>query len=210
MEGKTAELEKDLKHKMQAASDKLHFEEAARYRDSLRSIDYLKEQQKAITESGDQDAIGLYQDDTGICMQVFFIRSGKLLGRDNFFLPKDAGDEPSEIMAGFIKQYYGEGVFIPREILLSVAPSEEERLLLEKWFTAKVKRKVELLVPKRGMGLPKSATVCMNTKRKLLAIPGITKGRSMVLKVCQRLAPILRAASSKDGSICFNSPANTK
>ena len=167
MEGKTAELEKDLKHKMQAASDKLHFEEAARYRDSLRSIDYLKEQQKAITESGDQDAIGLYQDDTGICMQVFFIRSGKLLGRDNFFLPKDAGDEPSEIMAGFIKQYYGEGVFIPREILLSVAPSEEERLLLEKWFTAKVKRKVELLVPKRGMKLDLIKMVEENAKKNL-------------------------------------------
>jgi len=167
MEGKTADLEKDLKSKMQDASDKMKFEEAARYRDSLRSIKALNEQQKAMTESGDQDAIGLYQDATGICVQVFFIRAGKLLGRDNFFLPTETGDEPTEIMAGFIKQYYGEGIFIPKEILLSIAPKEEERQLIESWLTNKAKRRVELLVPKRGMKYDLIKMVEENAKKNL-------------------------------------------
>ncbi len=167
MEGKTVALEKDLKLKMQAASAEMKFEEAARYRDSLRSVNALNEQQKAMTESGDQDAVALYQDESGICVQVFFIRSGKLLGRDNFFLAAETGDEPAEIMAGFLKQYYVEEVFIPKEILLSIAPKEEELLLLEKWLTAKVKHKVEFLMPKRGMKYDLIKMVEENAKKNL-------------------------------------------
>lgn len=167
MEGKTVALEKDLKTKMLLASNAMKFEEAARYRDSLRSVKALNEQQKVVTENGDQDAIGLYQDDSGICVQIFFIRSGKLLGRDNFFLSDETGTEPTEIILGFIKQYYGEDVFIPKEILLSVAPKEEERLLLEKWFTIKAKYKVEFLVPKRGMKYDLIKMVEENAKKNL-------------------------------------------
>ena len=71
---------------MQDASDKMEYEKAAQYRDSLLSLNKLEESQKATTESGDRDVIGLAVDDTGVCLEVFFVRNGKILGRDSFFL----------------------------------------------------------------------------------------------------------------------------
>lgn len=151
LDGRTAELERDLKKRMQEAADNYAFEEAARLRDQLQAVQRLNEQQKAVTGSGsDMDIIGYGQDMTGICIQIFFVRKGKLLGRDNFFL-QDSGEGQGEVMAAFLKQYYNEASFVPREIVLPVLPEEEEKQLIEKWLTEKDGRKTELLLPKRGV-----------------------------------------------------------
>ena len=151
LEGKLTELERELKAKMEKASEELRFEEAGRYRDTLRSLQYLKEEQKATTESGDRDVVALARDASGACVQVFYVRKGKLLGRDNFFLESWLEEAQEEILEAFLKQYYSTDRYIPGEILLNVAPSQEENNLLSQWLSAKANHRVELLVPQRGL-----------------------------------------------------------
>lgn len=155
LDGRTSELERELKKQMQVASEAYAFEEAARVRDQLQAVTKLNEQQKAVTSGGDLDVVGFAKDSTGICIQTFFVRGGKLLGRNNFFL-NDDGDSAQEVLTAFIKQYYNEASFVPKEILLPVLPVEEELTALLEWLSEKAGRKVEMLQPQRG------------TKRELL------------------------------------------
>ena len=151
LDGRTAELERDLKRRMQEAAENYAFEEAARLRDQLQAVERLNESQKAVTNNGgDMDVIGYGQDMTGICLQIFFVRKGKLIGRDNFFLHDD-GDEPREVLTAFVKQYYNEATFIPKEIILPYLPEEDEARLITSWLTEKAQRKIELLTPRRGV-----------------------------------------------------------
>lgn len=136
---------------MQEAADNYAFEEAARLRDQLQAVARLNEAQKAVTNNGgDMDIFGLGQDMTGLCVQLFFVRKGKLIGRDNFFLP-DGGDTPQEVMTAFVKQYYNEATFIPKEVVLPYLPEEDEKQLIETWLADKAQRRVELLLPQRGV-----------------------------------------------------------
>ena len=158
LDGRTAELERDLKRRMQEAAENYAFEEAARLRDQVQAVMRLNEQQKAVTNNGgDMDIIGFGKDMTGICLQIFFVRKGKLIGRDNFFL-QDGGESEEEVMTAFIKQYYNEATFIPKEIVVPYLPEESEQQLIEAWLTGKGQRKIELLKPQRG------------TKRELLQL----------------------------------------
>ncbi len=158
LDGRTADLERDLKQRMQAAADNYAFEEAARVRDQLQAVQRLGESQKAVTNSsGDMDVLGLGQDVTGLCVQIFFVRKGKLVGRDNFFLA-DGGDAMDEVVAAFVKQYYNDATYIPHELVLPHLPQTEEKQLIEAWLTQRAGRRVELLVPQRGV------------KRELLAL----------------------------------------
>lgn len=151
LDGRTTELERDLKQQMQEAADNYAFEEAARLRDQLQAVARLNEAQKAVTNNGgDMDIFGLGQDMTGLCVQLFFVRKGKLIGRDNFFLP-DGGDTPQEVMTAFVKQYYNEATFIPKEVVLPYLPEADERQLIETWLADKAQRRVELLLPQRGV-----------------------------------------------------------
>jgi len=151
LDGRTTELERDLKRRMQEAADNYAFEEAARLRDQLQAVTRLNEQQKAVTGSGgDMDVIGFAKDTTGICLQIFFVRKGKLIGRDNFFLP-DGGEAEEEVMSAFVKQYYNEATFIPKEIVVPYLPDEEEKQLIEIWLADKADRKAELILPQRGV-----------------------------------------------------------
>lgn len=151
LDGRTTELERDLKQRMQAAAEAYAFEEAARLRDQLQAVERLNESQKAVTNNGgDMDIIGFAQDMTGICLQIFFVRKGKLIGRDNFFL-QDGGEAQQEVLTAFIKQYYNDATFIPREIVLPQLPEAEEQQLIEAWLSGKAERKVELFVPQRGV-----------------------------------------------------------
>ena len=150
LDGKTAELERDLKRRMQEAAEEYAFEEAARLRDQLQAISRLNEEQKAVTNNGgDMDIVGFSQDMTGICLQLFFIRQGKLLGRESFFLPNDEETE-QDVITAFLKQYYNDASYVPKEIVLTVLPDQEEQQLLEIWLTERAGRKVELFVPQRG------------------------------------------------------------
>lgn len=158
LDGRTTELERDLKRRMQEAADNYAFEEAARLRDQLQAVTRLNEQQKAVTNNGgDMDIIGFGRDMTGICLQIFFVRKGKLIGRDNFFL-QDGGEADEEVTTAFIKQYYNEATFIPKEIVAPYLPEEGEQQLIEQWLTEKGQRKIELVKPQRG------------TKRELLQL----------------------------------------
>lgn len=151
LDGRTTELERDLKQRMQEAADNYAFEEAARIRDQLQAVQRLNESQKAVTNNnGDMDIFGLGQDMTGWCVQIFFVRKGKLIGRDNFFL-QDTEEKAEEIVTAFVKQYYNEAVFIPREIVLPYLPETDERQLIESWLVQKAEHKVELLLPQRGV-----------------------------------------------------------
>ena len=151
LDGRTTELERDLKQRMQAAAEDYAFEEAARLRDQLQAVERLNESQKAVTNNGgDMDIIGFGQDMTGNCLQIFFVRKGKLIGRDNFFL-QDGGEAQQEVLTAFIKQYYNDATFIPREIVLPQLPEAEEQQLIEAWLSGKAERKVELFVPQRGV-----------------------------------------------------------
>ena len=151
LDGRTTELERDLKQRMQQAAEEYAFEEAARLRDQLQAVERLNESQKAVTNNGgDMDIIGFAQDMTGNCLQIFFVRKGKLIGRDNFFL-QDGGEAPQEVLTAFIKQYYNEATFIPREIVLPQLPQAEEQQVIELWLREKAERKVELLTPQRGV-----------------------------------------------------------
>lgn len=151
LDGRTTELERDLKQRMQAAAEDYAFEEAARLRDQLQAVERLNESQKAVTNyGGDMDIIGFAQDMTGNCLQIFFVRKGKLIGRDNFFL-QDGGEAQQEVLTAFIKQYYNDATFIPREIVLPQLPEAEEQQLIEAWLCGKAERKVELFVPQRGV-----------------------------------------------------------
>lgn len=151
LDGRTTELERELKQQMQEAADNYAFEEAARLRDQLQAVARLNEAQKAVTNNGgDMDIFGLGQDMTGLCVQLFFVRKGKLIGRDNFFM-HDGGDTPQEVMTAFVKQYYNEATFIPKEVVLPYLPEEDEKQLIETWLADKAQRRVELLLPQRGV-----------------------------------------------------------
>ena len=167
LDGKVTQLEKDLTAKMQQASDNLEFEAAARYRDSLLSLRKLAEKQKATTESGDRDVVGLAMDDSGVCVQVFFIRSGKILGQDSFFLDQEIGEPDGEVLGDFLKQYYHENHRPPREILVSAELADSDRTLLGQWLSSLCEKPVNLLVPQRGLKHDLVLMAVNNAKKNL-------------------------------------------
>lgn len=146
-EGKPVSLIDDLTSKMELAAEELEFEKAAQYRDDLQSIQKIQEKQRMVTQRGDMDALGVAVEGPMACVQLFFIRSGRLLGRENYFV-KNEGDSPEVIMTEFIKQYYGGTTFIPKELLLPYDSVERE--LFEEWFSSLKGQQVDVHVPKRG------------------------------------------------------------
>ena len=168
VEGRTSDVVKDLKRRMNAAAEGYFFEEAARLRDQLQAVGRLNEQQKAVTGGGDQDAIAIARDATGGCIQIFFVRGGKLVGRDNYFVTTESGETEEEILTAFLKQYYLDATFVPREILVPVLPEKEEQELLVEWLSKKAQRKVELLKPQKGMKHELLKMVADNAEKNLL------------------------------------------
>lgn len=147
LEGKPIPLLGELKQQMEAAAEELDFEKAAQLRDQLQALEKLREKQRMVTQRGDIDVVGIAMEGLMACVQVFFIRSGRMLGRENFFI-KNEGDDAATVMTEFIKQYYGGTTFVPKEVLL---PYEtEERELFVEWFTEMKGQNVEVSVPQRG------------------------------------------------------------
>ena len=164
LDGKTANLKRSLKEQMQQAAETLDFENAARLRDQLQAVERLDEQQKAVLGAGDMDIVGYAADNFSVCLQLFFVRAGKLIGRKEFFLP--VGDTEQEVVAAFVKQYYyQEDIFIPKEILLSVLPEASENAVLAEWLTARAGHKVELLQPQRGDKAKLMKLACENAQK---------------------------------------------
>lgn len=140
---------KDLEDKMMAASEALEFEKAIEYRELLNSVKKVAQKQKITDSSGeDRDVMAVACQDEDAVVQVFFIRGGRLIGRDHFYLRISEEDKKSEILNSFIKQYYAGTPFLPGELML---PEEiEEQELLESWLSAKKGQKVTIRVPKKG------------------------------------------------------------
>ncbi|MBR2259068.1 MAG: excinuclease ABC subunit UvrC [Blautia sp.] len=155
LNGDAKETLSELEEKMQKASEEMRFEEAAQYRDLIGDIRRIQERQK-ITAYGeeDRDIIALAMDDQenlqeiDAVVQVFFMREGRIIGRDHFFLRVAKGDSPSTVLSSFLKQFYAGTPLIPKEIML---PEEiEDAALIEEWLSSRRKQKVHLAVPKRG------------------------------------------------------------
>ena len=140
---------KDLEEKMMAASDALEFEKAIEYRELLNSVKKVAQKQKITDSSGeDRDVMAVARQEEDAVVQVFFIRGGRLIGRDHFYLRINDGEKKADILNSFIKQYYAGTPFLPSELML---PEEiEEQELLESWLTAKKGQKVTIRVPKKG------------------------------------------------------------
>ena len=146
-EGKQVQVIQEITSKMEQASKDLEFELAAKYRDDLLSIQKVQEKQRMVTQRGDMDVLGMAIDGPMACIQLFFIRSGRLLGRENYFVQHE-GDSPDLVMTEFIKQYYGGSTFIPKELLLPMDSVDRE--LFSEWFTSMKGQQVEVSVPQRG------------------------------------------------------------
>ena len=151
LDGNLNVVEKELKAKMQEASDKMQFEKAASYRDQLMAVESIAQRQKVSNISdNDIDVIGIgrLDDSKTICVQIFYIRNSKMIGRDNFFL-KDMVDETDEnIISDFIKQYYTGRTILPNKIM--IRNDFEERELLQEYLSTVAERKVEIKIPQKG------------------------------------------------------------
>lgn len=149
LNGNYATVMKELEQKMSDASMNLEFEEAAKYRDLLNSVKHIAVKQKInSTSMEDKDILGIAKAGDEAVVQVFFIRDGKLIGRDHFYLTGVNGENNSTILSSFVKQFYAGTPYIPREIHTK-APLEEEEVIAE-WLTVKRGQKVFLVNPKKG------------------------------------------------------------
>ncbi len=140
---------KDLEEKMTQASENLEFEEAIRYRDLYNSVKSVAQKQKITDSDGeDKDILALAQDETDAVVQVFFVRGGKLIGREHFYMTHVQGYDPSQILLDFVKQFYAGTPFIPRELMLQEEIADID--ILEKWLSSRKGSRVYIRVPKKG------------------------------------------------------------
>lgn len=139
----------ELEEKMQKASEELKFEEAMEYRDLIMNIKRIGERQKITGSDGeDKDIIAVEMDNDDAVVQIFFVRDGKLIGRDHFFLRAAAGDGKSQVLRSFVQQFYMGTPFIPRELILQ--ETIEDIPLMEEWLTKKRGHRVYIRIPKKG------------------------------------------------------------
>jgi len=139
----------EVERKMKAAAEAMEFEEAAALRELLFSIRHMDECQKMTDTAGDnRDILALAMDGADAIMQVFFVRDGKVIGREHFHVRVAEGDEQPAIVSEFLKQFYSGTPFIPKEIFLPVMPEEAD--LIRRWLELRAGHKVGLVVPKRG------------------------------------------------------------
>ena len=145
LEGRTAQIERELAAQMNEAAEALNFEQAARFRDILTAIKKVTEKQKIVTDTGDVDAIGLARLENETCVQIFFIREGKVTGRENFLLNGAVDESDAQAVTEFIKQYYSRAQIVASKILLPTTLAEDDLKILSEWLG------VKLIEPKRGV-----------------------------------------------------------
>lgn len=149
LEGRSDAIVLDLERKMQAAAEQWNFEQAALYRDQLSAIQRVIERQKIVSAlMADQDVVAFARADGDACVQIFFIRNGRLIGREYFVLDGAAEETDSEIISSFVKQFYDEAAYVPPEILL---PQDiDEAMVIQEWLRTRRGNKVVLKAPRRG------------------------------------------------------------
>ncbi len=149
LEGKTDNVKKELQEKMEIAAKNMEYEKAAEIRDQINAVERISQKQKVSNISeNDIDVIGLFRDEYEICIEIFYVRNSKMVGRDHFFLKGLNDEEDKEIISDFIKQYYVGRSFLPNKIMIK--EDLEDRELLEIWLTQMAERKVEIKVPQKG------------------------------------------------------------
>ena len=147
--GNHDDLLKSLNEQMNKAAEDLNFEQAARFRDQIRGIEKAIAEQKAVLSGGDdKDVLGMCFDGGEVVLQVFFVRGGKIVGRENYWLKEMEDGGEAQVLAAFIKQFYLDNQFIPPVVLVQALPADEE--ILKKWLSEKRGSKVQFVVPKRG------------------------------------------------------------
>ncbi|MCC8028992.1 MAG: excinuclease ABC subunit UvrC [Lachnospiraceae bacterium] len=147
--GRFSPVIRELEDKMEAAAAALDFEKAAEYRDLLGSVKQIAQKQKVTSPDGeDRDVIALAMDDRDAVVQVFFVRRGRLIGREHFHVMIGAEDTQREVMSAFIRQYYAGTPFIPREIMLQTEIDDAE--IMERWLSGRRGQKSTIRVPRKG------------------------------------------------------------
>lgn len=163
LEGKTEKIIKELENQMQEASIKLEFEKAAELRDRIQSIERVSEKQKVSNISENNiDVIGIAKSDIQICIEIFFVRESKMVGREHYFYTDLKDMEDKEILSGFIKQYYLDNPNIPNKIM--IRDEIEDKETIEKWLSTILGKKVEIKTPKKGEKLRFVEMAEMNSK----------------------------------------------
>ena len=191
---------KELEEKMLEASEQMEFEKAIEYRELISSVKKISEKQK-ITDAGrpgeDRDVLAVAREEGDAVVQVFFIRGGRLIGRDHFYLRADPDETKAEILASFIKQFYAGTPYIPRELLLPYELAEAD--LLTEWMTKRRGHKVTFTVPKKGekeklceLAQKNAAMVLAKDKERLIREAGRTTGAVRELEQIIGIAGIHR------------------
>ena len=189
---------KELEEKMPDASENLEFEKAIEYRELLASVQKIAQKQKITDTAGDdRDIIAMASEGEDAVVQVFFIRGGRLIGRDHFYLKIAENDTKSEILSSFIKQFYAGTPYIPAELML---PEEiEDQEIIEEWLTTRREHKVRLRIPKKGtkeklveLAQKNAQMVLKNDKERLKREEGRTIGAVKELEKILGLTGIIR------------------
>lgn len=163
LEGKIDKILKELKAEMQHYADNQEYEKAAEVRNRILGIERVSEKQKVSNISENNiDVIGLYQNEMTVCIEIFFIRGSKMIGREHYFFDDLKDMEEAEIVSGFMKQYYFDKKDLPSKIMLRY--DLEDKVMLEKWLSDKASRKVELKSPQKGEKLKFVEMAEMNSK----------------------------------------------
>lgn len=149
LNGNFAPVLADLQQKMEAASERMDFEEAIRYRDLYNSVTQVAQKQKITDSDGeDKDVIALARDEDDAVVQVFFVRDGKLIGREHFIMTGASDCSKAQILLDFVKQFYAGTPFVPKELMLQ--EEIEDIPVLEQWLTARRGSRVYIRVPRKG------------------------------------------------------------
>ncbi len=192
LEGKTGDLKEEFTHEMMLSSQNLEYEKAAYYRDQLKNIEQITEKQKMLVSvKKEQDFIGFAQDGDDACIQVFFVRDGKVQGREHFSMKGEGNEEGAELLSGFVKQFYHNSNMIPKEILLQEEIEDGEEISL--WLSTLRGSKVTVSVPKRGEGKAMMEMVRTNALQSLENIrSAANKTKALLLELKEELKlPVL-------------------
>lgn len=189
---------KELEEKMQSASEAMEFEKAIEYRELLNSVHKIAQKQKITDTAGDdRDILAVATEEEDAVVQVFFIRGGRLIGRDHFYLRIAKGEKESEILSSFIKQFYAGTPYIPSQLMLQEEIEDQE--VVEEWLTRRRGHKVHLRVPKKGtkeklveLAQKNAALVLSTDKERLKREEGRTIGAVKELEKLLGLKGIVR------------------
>jgi len=191
-EGKQDKIVNQLKLKMGQSSKNLEFERAAAVRDQLQGIEGVMERQKVMSAKAiDEDAIAFSREGDEACVQVFFIRSGKLIGNEHFILGGTTDEDSGQIMASFIKQYYNSASYVPPQILLQY--EADDCVAVSHWLQSRRGARVRLFVPQRGQNKQLVDLVAQNAtqlleQRKIRKLSDTGKTAEALLDLQEMLA----------------------